>query len=388
MKKTLSKVMAILMACAMMVSVVAISAFAANRNNVKQYGVYVPIGDSVASGFGLPDYNRRGSKIVYGTWIKDSYAYDVRNDVGASSKKTYNLAYPGFCSGTLRYELQDNYEMKWWEMDQLSNFTGGVYTKSWLDNNKSHVRNAIKKADLITIDIGVNDSWYGTIALIYAIAKYGYIPGMDPRGALDDELAKYGSMETVARNAMYYLAGFAENPQMWATFWSAWIENLGTYFIQYQDNYNAIMSEICKLNDHCTIVALSSANSFKYLNFTPGVASGSYKIQFMNQPVQVDIPMVGTVTLPDTIHLSENPVSGTTQSLYDFFYEPVRKAWEYKLPGRYYYADVSDYELIKREACIPMYEFMSLDDSGFNPHPTVAGSRYMADKIEEVLPTR
>ena len=107
----------------------------------------------------------------------------------------------------------------------------------------------------------------------------------------------------------------------------------------------------------------------------------------MGQPIQIDIPLVGTVTLPDTIHLSENPISGTTQILYDVFYEPVRKAWQYKKPGQYYYADVSQYELIKREFTIPMYEFMSLDDSGFNPHPTLAGSRYMADCIESVLPT-
>jgi hypothetical protein len=31
---------------------------------------------------------------------------------------------------------------------------------------------------------------------------------------------------------------------------------------------------------------------------------------------------------------------------------------------------------------------MSLDDSAFNPHATLAGNRYMADKILEVLPSR
>ena len=384
MKRAYRKVIASLMAIVMLASVCAVTALAANQNNVRHYGTYVCIGDSVASGFGLPDYNKYGRKIVYKQRIKGSYADHVARDTHA---KFYSLAYPGFCSGTLRYELYDNYQMKWWEQDQLANFTGGVYTQAFLDREKGHIRRAIQKADLITIDIGVNDSWYGTIALIYAIAKYGYIPGSDPRGALDEELAKYGSWGTVVRNAMYYLAGFAENPQLWAVFWAAWIENLATYFIQYQDNYNAIMQAIYDLNPDVTVVALSSANSFKYLNLTPGVASGSFRIQYMGQPIQIDIPLVGTVTLPDTIHLSENPISGTTQILYDVFYEPVRKAWQYKKPGQYYYADVSQYELIKREFTIPMYEFMSLDDSGFNPHPTLAGSRYMADCIEAVLPT-
>ncbi len=233
MKRAYRKVIASLMAMVMLASVCAVTALAANQNNVRHYGTYVCIGDSVASGFGLPDYNKYGRKIVYKQRIKGSYADHVARDTHA---KFYSLAYPGFCSGTLRYELYDNYQMKWWEQDQLANFTGGVYTQAFLDREKGHIRRAIQKADLITIDIGVNDSWYGTIALIYAIAKYGYIPGSDPRGALDEELAKYGSWGTVVRNAMYYLAGFAENPQLWAVFWAAWIENLATYFIQYQDN--------------------------------------------------------------------------------------------------------------------------------------------------------
>ncbi|MBQ8926611.1 MAG: hypothetical protein IJ051_10210 [Clostridia bacterium] len=385
MKKKISRLLAVVLACVLMVSTVAVTAFAANRNNVKQYGTYVCLGDSVASGFGLPDYNKYGKKVVYKQRIKGSYADHIARDTGA---KFYSLAYPGFTSGSLRYELSDNYKMKWWELDQLANFSGGAYTKKWLDNEKAHIRSTIRKADLITIDIGVNDSWYGTIALIYAIAKYGKITGSAPRKALDAELAEYGSWGTVVRNAMYYLAGFAENPDKWAKFWAAWGENLATYFVQYQQNYNAIIEQIYKLNPDVTIVALSSANSFKYLNLTPGVASENYKIQFMDQPVEVDLPYVGKVALPDTIHLGVNPVSLTTQSLYDFFYEPVRKIWQTKKPGQYYYADVSAYELIKRDMAVPMYEFMSLDDSGFNPHPTLKGSRYIADCVEKVLPTR
>ncbi|MBP5273293.1 MAG: hypothetical protein ILO43_10065 [Clostridia bacterium] len=385
MKKSLKKVIAILTACIMMMSVASISALAANRNNVRHYGTYVCIGDSVASGFGLPDYNRRGKKIIYKTRIKGSYADHIARDTGA---KFYSLAYPGFTSGTLRYELQDNYKMKWWEINQLANFTGGVYTKKWLEKEKSHIRNTIRKADLITIDIGVNDSWYGTIALIYEIAKYGKITNSDPRTTLDAELEEFGSWGTVVRNAMYYLAGFAENPDLWAKFWSAWIDNLSTYFFQYQQNYNAIIQEITRLNRHCTIVGLSSANSFKYLNFTPGVESGSYKITLANNVSEVELPYIGKFVLPDCIHVSENPVAGTTQGLYDLFYEPVRKIWEQKLPGRYYYADVSAYELIKRDFSVPMYEFMSLDNSGFNPHPTLKGSRYIADCVEKVLPAR
>lgn len=386
MRKITKKIVAVLSLIAIMVSALSVSAMAANRYDVKQYPVYVCLGDSVASGFGLPDYNRRGKVLVYRKNIQGSYGNLLSKDVGAT--RYYPCGYPGFTSAIFRYCLTDNYTPREWEINQLQNFSYNVYSPEVLNRERTHIRNAVAKADLITVDLGVNDTWYSTIALVYEIAKYGTVVGVDPRKTLAEELAIYGSWGTVARNAMYYLAGFAENPQLWAKFWSAWIENLSTYFVQYQQNYNAIIRSIYRLNPDVTIVALSSANSFKFLNFTPGRASGSYKLRFMDRPVEVDLPYVGTVALPDTVHLGLNPVSNTTQNLYDFFYEPVREIWQYKKPGQYYYADVSEYELIKRNLAVPMYEFMSLDDSGFNPHPTLKGSRYIADCVEKVLPAR
>ena len=137
-----------------------------------------------------------------------------------------------------------------------------------------------------------------------------------------------------------------------------------------------------------TVVALASGNSFRALNLTPGVRSGSYKLQWMDQPVQVELPYIGTFTLPDSVHVSENPIANVTGVMYDFFYEPIRKLWTQKKPGQYYYADVTEYEMIMDHMVVPMYEFSTLDNSGFNPHATLSGNRYMEQKILEVLPTR
>ena len=386
MKKTMKKLIAVLMMCAIMVSAAAVGAFAATASNVKTYKTYVCLGDSVASGFGLPDYNRRGKLLVYGKKIAGAYGTLLAKDVRSSTY--YPCAYPGFTSAIFRYCLTDNYQVRDWEINQLENFSYGAYTPAVLAKQRQHIRNAVAKADLITVDLGVNDTWYSSIALVYEIAKYGQIMGIDPRTTLQEELAKYGSWGTVVRNAMFYLAGFAENPQLWAYFWGCWINNLSTYFLQYQDNYNAIIQGIFDLNPDVTVVCLASGNSFRSLNLTPGVRSGSYKISWMDAPVQVDVPMIGTLTLPASVHISENPIANVTGVMYDFFYEPVRQAWQYKKPGQYYYADVTEYEMIMDHMCIPMYEFMSLDNSGFNPHATLAGNKYMEQKILEVLPTR
>ena len=387
MRKTTKKIIAVLSLIAIMVSALSASAMAATRYDVKQYPVYVCLGDSVASGFGLPDYNRRGKVLVYRKNIQGSYGSLLAKDVGAT--KYYPCGYPGFTSAIFRYCLSDNYTPREWEINQLENFSYNEYTPAVLARERQHIRNAIAKADLVTVDLGVNDTWYSTIALVYEIAKYGTVVGQDPRKTLKEELATYGSWGTVARNAMYYLAGFAEHPELWATFWGWWVDNLSTYFLQYQANFNAIMEGIFQLNPDVTVVNLASGNSFRCLSVIPGVRSGSLKLQWMGQPVQVDLPFVGTFTLPNFVHVSENPIANVTGVMYDFFYEPVRQAWTVKKPGQVFYADVTDYEMImKPQITVPMYEFMSMDDSAFNPHATLAGNRYMADKILEVLPTR
>ncbi|MBQ1369812.1 MAG: hypothetical protein IIY38_01635 [Clostridia bacterium] len=391
MKKTLAKVIAALMSVLMITAVLSSSAMAANRNNVKQYPVYVCLGDSVASGFGLPDYNRRGKVLVYRTNIEGSYGNLLSKEVGATKAKGgryYPCGYPGFTSAIFRYCLTDNFYPREWEMNQLQNFSYNDYSPEVLARERNHIRAAIAKADLVTVDLGVNDTWYSTIALIYEIAKYGTVIGVDPRKTLAEELAIYGSWGTVARNAMYYLAGFAEHPELWATFWGWWVDNLSSYFLQYQANFDAIMEGIFKLNPEVTVVILASGNPFRCLTLIPGARSGSLKLQWMGQPVQVDLPFVGTFTLPNFVHVSENPIANVTGFEYDFFYEPIRQAWTQKKPGQVFYADVTDYEMIMDHMCIPMYEFMTMDNSGFNPHATLAGNRYMADKILEVLPTR
>ena len=386
MKKTMKKVIAIVMMCAMMVSVFAVSAFAANRDNVKQYNKYCCLGDSVASGFGLPDYNRRNQTVVYGKRITGSYGDLLAKYVGASTY--YPRAYPGFTSSIFRYCLDDSYYPPEWEIGQIENMSYGAYSPEVLQREKANIRRAVTKADLITVDLGVNDTWYGTISLVYEIAKYGQVVGVDPRTTLAEEMAKYGSWGTVVRNAMFYLAGFAEHPELWANFWGAWVQNLGTYFTQYASNYNAIIENIYKMNPDVTIVCLASGNSFRNMTIIPGTRSGSLKLQWMDQPIQMDLPYIGTVFLPAWVHVSENPIANVTGVTYDFFYEPVRKSWEAKMPGQYFYADVTDYEMIMDHMSIPLYEFMSLDNSAFNPHATLAGNQYMADKILEVMPTR
>ena len=112
MRKTTKKLVAVLMLVAVMVSALSVSALAANRTNVKQYPNYVCLGDSVASGFGLPDYNAKGKILTYNTKIQGAYGTLIARAVGATKGKGgtyYPGGYPGFTSAIFRCILTDNY---------------------------------------------------------------------------------------------------------------------------------------------------------------------------------------------------------------------------------------------------------------------------------------
>ena len=62
MKKLVKRLLAVLMALAMMATVLSTVAFAATPQNVKQYKSYVSLGDSIAAGFSI--YWRKAKKKI------------------------------------------------------------------------------------------------------------------------------------------------------------------------------------------------------------------------------------------------------------------------------------------------------------------------------------
>lgn len=58
MKKTIRKLMAVLLSMCMMLSLLSVSAFAATKEDVAQYGTYTSLGDSAVAGYGLPDWEK------------------------------------------------------------------------------------------------------------------------------------------------------------------------------------------------------------------------------------------------------------------------------------------------------------------------------------------
>lgn len=382
--KHLKKILAAAMALSMMLSVLCTAASAATSRNVRQYRNYLALGDSIGSGFGQSAYNKYGKMVVWGKRIPGTYADWVSKWTGSNLTMR---CMPGYTSSCLRYELDDSYTMHSWEVHELPNFTGGAYDQAFLDKMKSDFRSNIRKANLITLDIGINDTWYSTIALIYYIAEHANNANLkygDTRGTLDEELAKYGSWGTVVRNATAYLDGFATNPAKWAEFWGLWAENLISYTTAFQENYDAIVRNIYRLNPNVTVVAVGGYNPYKDWKLTPvdGLKM-DFNVTDTGKAQTITFANGARFTVPGKVTLRTG-IAAVPELMYDM-YNAVRQSYEDTYPGRYYYADVPDTEMIGGVA-VSLYEFSSLDDSGFNPHPTAAGHKYMAEQIVGVLP--
>lgn len=389
-KRIASAVLALVMA----LSVLCCSAFAATPENVKHYGTYMAIGDSIGSGFGQPDYNNQAEKdgtiVEWGKRIDGAYPSFVSD---WTHSRLIMRQMPGYTTAALRYELDDSFKMHDWEIHELSNFTYGAYDKAFLDNMKSDFRNNIKKADLITLDIGVNDTWYSTIALIYYIAEYANTPSLKfqadgGRGLLKDELKKYGTWGTVIRNALAYLDGFATNPTQWAHFWALWGQNVVSYATSFQENYDAIVKAIFKLNPDVTVVGVGGYNSFKVLKILP-TDGQRFQIKLTEDGKEKTFTLAdgSNVCVPGYLNFYTGVICQTPQTMYDL-YNAMRESYVNVYPGQYFYADTMETELIGNKLTIPLYENSSMDDSAYNPHPTRAGHEYMAKQIVSVLPTK
>ncbi|MBQ9066439.1 MAG: hypothetical protein IJ133_02800 [Clostridia bacterium] len=380
------KAAAAALALVMMLSVLSVGVFAATPENVKQYKNYLALGDSIGSGFGRPDYNAQGKMVVWGQRIEGAYPSYVADWTGANLTMRHM---PGYTSSALRYELDDNYKMNSWEVHELPNFTGDAYDAKFLKEHRKDFQDCVRNADLITLDIGINDTWYSTIALIYYVAEHATNPNLkygDTRGTLDEELAKYGSWKTVERNALAYLDGFATNPSKWVEFWSLWGQNLTGYITAFSDNYDAIVKNIYRLNPDVTVVAVAGYNPYKDWKITSLDGKKiTVKTTSDGQPKVITTNNGTRLTIPGQF-MFRTGIAQMPQTMYDM-YNAVRQSYTQDYPGKYFYADVEDTEMMGGLA-VSLYEFSSMDESGFNPHPTDAGHLYMAKQIVGVLPTR
>lgn len=352
MKKTAKRFLSLVLALTMLLSVATVFASAATANTVKQYKTYLQLGDSISAGFGLKDYNRRvdakhgkllinnGGVLSCQTRIKGSYADLLANDVQAT--KMYPYATPGLRSSEIRYLIDPSFSADWvTRSPAIEELSMGGYDYKKITSWRPYYNKAVKAADLITLDFGMNDTWFAVVAAVLEIT-YG-IGGSDVSEVLENAFDLYGSMEAIMDATGLGLSKILQVPGLV----NLLIDGVRKFWIDFYNNYAAIVDYIYRVNPDVTVVSIGCYNSFKDWEL----------------PIYL-IPQIACYV----------PMNGMKAALAD------------KYPN-YYYADVKDTEVIGQHLTLPLPNNISLDASGYNPHPTAAGHKYIENQVLAVLPT-
>ncbi len=341
------KLIAALLLVVMIVPLFSFTSLAAGTKAVKKATVVTSLGDSAGSGFGLEDYNRHGKQILYGQRIKGAYPDLVANALGASKLNPYAIS--GIRTYDLRYLLDNDFKADYILEDVMPYMSEGVITKKHLNQLRPKYQKAVKESDVILLDVGFDDIWIPTIACIYDIAEDGRFFDKSPQKTIQQKVKEMGVYRTVLDNAVHYLVGFAGNPHKWAYYWLQWDITCLKWATDYFRNYDAIIKEIYQLNPDVTIVSVGCYNPAQNWGILPGDRSLEHALQ------------------------PYYDILNTQKQKWEAFYD------------NYYYVELRDVPMINNTATLPLLENLTLDDSGFNPHPTAEGHRMITNAILERL---
>jgi len=298
------------------------------QSSVPHYDTYLCLGDSIASGFGPDADSRHG-----GEKVEHAYHTKVAKAVGA--KEFIQLAYPAMRTHELRDMLDESYEGDT-AMYALMSFVDDHSMEEW----RSMYTEAIKKADLITLDIGTND--------FFSIPLFTMLAALRAESPLDlSYITDKVDPETSAGKFITKIAGLAAEGANLPTAVPTYLTTLQSCCQAFMENWDAICGMIYELNPDVKLVAVGRMNPFYTVKIT-----------------DADLIQVGHAL--DVISATMNTFV-KYQSAY---------------ASRYTYVDVMGTEC---------YQVPSLTDDNFlanltvNVHPTHAGHDYMTSQILKAL---
>ena len=243
--KNFRKILAALLTAVLMVSMFSTFAFAATTATVKNYNCYVYLGDSVPAGDYCPGY-KRGS-FYSATWPIANTSYPQLVAKRVKSKKTYNMAKFGYRTQDLRMLLDDTYNGDELSCRLMPRVKGTYVTDNEIDwdgvNKLSQsYRSYIKKANLITLEIGSND-FIQPIRVAKDItmgrdSMMAKVPPVDNSDALSILASNYKKKRFVANMNRLEAAAISN----------------------YKTNFDVIITKIRELNPNAQIVVVGFYN--------------------------------------------------------------------------------------------------------------------------------
>lgn len=317
MKKTFKRILAVILALTVL-SGMAVCFAAEKEKEYFDYGTYVLLGDSVASGYNDVEY-------VFSefTRVENSYSDFVADDLGV---ELIPLACPGFRTLELRHMLEEDFPV---EDGYL--FTGSHTSNEEIEAMRPYFQESVANAGLITLGIGGND--FGAY-LGWVIADI-----MEEDGLLTDFVNKAKALlaeKGVANDTLDKFLDLADTmgvlPNVVAALPEALNYGISTLF----NNWDPMIEDIYALNPDVTLLVIGM--------FDTGVKSEEDVANNEKALIKLNI----------------------AQAIVDFANGPMIEGAE-----KYGYTFVDVTGTICDET-----------------HPTVAGHRFIADKILEALPDK
>ena len=327
-KSTLKRALALVLTVVMLAGVLSVGSLAATLQNAKHYDTYVCLGDSIAEGFGPdnPDYvGLKRCDFAYHAYVADA----------VTASNFYPMARPGGSTSEVLYFVDTSvpYDSSYFRIPLDEEAAAAV---------RAQVQDVVKKADLITLNVGSNDIFTTTL---FAVAAVLYADTEIPEN-VQNMINNYGNYGEAFQQLYLTAAKLGRLPDVVKTF----RETFAAAYQQFRTNWNQICKSIYTLNPDVTLVAVGFFNPVKSLRL-----SG-------NSQLEIGQLMDSAAVMMNTF---------------------IKYNADYA--RQYLYADVYNTEC---------YKLLPVDDPNFaatmvpNVHPTHDGHKFMAEQIVKVLPER
>lgn len=239
--KTMKRLSAVLLAI-LMIAICCMPSFAVSR----KYKNYAVLGDSIPTGYMMPGYKFAGRKKVLWPVVPNTYPTIVAKGVGA--KNTYMLAHSGYRTADLRRVLDPDFAGDYFNGRRLPTDPDSmVVNQEELEKLRKGVIKYLKKSDLITLQIGANDSFQVIVILFEMLLENQELMAeFQAAGALDPDLTMK-ALKKIAQDNETLLR----------------IVEMELASVQgFRNNFSAIIRRIHEINPDAKVVVTGLYNPF------------------------------------------------------------------------------------------------------------------------------
>ena len=288
------------------------------------YGSYVLLGDSVASGWSDIEHRESTFKRVEG-----SYGALIADDLGV----TYHpMACIGFRTNDIRYILEDDYD---YENDRFLFYS---VTKEEVDSRIPEIRKAVSEAGLITLNVGGND-WGSYLGWHVVEEMEKQVAGNEEFFTKAREYLESNGTDADTINSLIDIAALANClPDLVKILPVALNDGFTSFF----ENWNILVEDIYAYNPDVTLVAIGLFDSSLQDETMNDINAGNDGFDFQTELAKANFAQL-------IVDYANKPMKENAEKYGYIFIDPVGTLCE-------------------------------------KQHPSYAGHRHIADLVLDALP--